>query len=104
MKSTTSTPNKYPASDEKTTLIDRRIFVISLKSEITEGTTTEVFVLLKTILLIAFYLRVQRYALNLDYTIAIQLLIKILNNLRMTTIYLLKQARILMFKLKIVTS
>ena len=33
---TVSAPNKYPASDENTTLNESRIFVISLKSEIIE--------------------------------------------------------------------
>ncbi len=31
-----STPNKYPASEEKTTLNANRILVISLKSDITD--------------------------------------------------------------------
>ncbi|GAA4269126.1 hypothetical protein GCM10022257_12270 [Hyunsoonleella aestuarii] len=38
-----STPNKYPANDEKTTLRASRILVISLKSEITDGIANEDF-------------------------------------------------------------
>jgi len=38
-----STPNKYPAIDEKTTLTESLILVISLKSEIIEVAETEEF-------------------------------------------------------------
>ena len=42
-KSTVFTPIKYPAIDEKTTLTESLILVISLKSEIIEATVTEEF-------------------------------------------------------------
>ncbi|GAA3646374.1 hypothetical protein GCM10022397_34090 [Flavivirga jejuensis] len=48
-------PNKYPANEEKTTLNAKRIFVISLKSEITEGVANEDFELLNIFLFMAFY-------------------------------------------------
>ncbi|GAB1856265.1 hypothetical protein MHTCC0001_11000 [Flavobacteriaceae bacterium MHTCC 0001] len=36
-------PNKYPATEENTTLKAKRIFVISLKSAITDGATNAIF-------------------------------------------------------------
>ncbi len=47
-KSTSTAPNKYPASAEKTTLTDNLIFVISLKSEIIEALGIDVFTVLNT--------------------------------------------------------
>lgn len=53
-----STANKYPANEEKTTLRDKPILVISLKSEIMLVFVAEViFVVLKKL----NALRVQRY-------------------------------------------
>jgi hypothetical protein len=49
-----STPNRYPASEENTTLKDSRILVISLKSEITEGVANEDFELLNVYILNSF--------------------------------------------------
>ena len=40
-----SAPNKYPAIEENTTLNDKRIFVISLKSEIAECLIADAVVL-----------------------------------------------------------
>jgi hypothetical protein len=58
-KFTTSAPKKYPATDEKTTLMANRIFVISLKSESTDIEGVCTLVLLKKAIL---YLA-QRYFL-----------------------------------------
>jgi hypothetical protein len=52
--STSTAPSKYPATAEKTTLTDNLIFVISLKSEITDPLGTDVFNVLNTRDFIAF--------------------------------------------------
>lgn len=53
-KSTLSTPNKYPAIDENTTLTDSLIFVISLKSETHELTDNVEFGVFKNVLISLF--------------------------------------------------